>query len=362
MSQLYLKCALCIVENSMKRIIVVCMISLFALQNVKGTEKVSNKHDKKRTEIAIEADVEFYTLLHGKNTVKNYNSVVKQLTKATIKDPQDVYSIAHLGFTKIWAVVEGLDKGIIQPIDVVQTLQDSEQAFLRANTMAPDEPRILGFLGFSRLLLGRFTNNNALIAKAQADIDRSVRLWPEWAHFGSAYVFDTAPYDSKAFAQVLNKYWSVIDVCSNTTFDRQNPDLMLYMSQQTLTGRDRACWDSWITPHNMEGFFLIMGDAMVKAGNTDLAFILYNNSKLLKHYNSWPFRGLLERRISNIERNVENFRKSKIGIQSPDPETSLISITNISCSICHSGNANSQYEIPVWVGESANEFLVIPSK
>jgi len=39
------------------------------------------------------------------------------------------------------------------------------------------------------------------------------------------------------------------------------------MSKKTKEGKKRVCWNSWIAPHNFEGFFLNMGDMLVKSGD-----------------------------------------------------------------------------------------------
>ena len=39
------------------------------------------------------------------------------------------------------------------------------------------------------------------------------------------------------------------------------------MTLETKEGARRACWNSRIAPHNLEGFFLNMGDMLVKSGD-----------------------------------------------------------------------------------------------
>ena len=101
-----------------------------------------------------------------------------------------------------------------------------------------------------------------------------------------------------------------------------------------------------------------IGDALVKAGNTEVAAIVYNNAKQLKYYESWPFADLLERRIANITDNVDKFRQAVSPDQPADPETSLLVNTSIACAICHRGDADAHYTPPTWVGETANDYLV----
>lgn len=315
-------------------------------------------NEVERTGLAVDADEIFWKFIHGEDNIE-YTDVVKKLTKAIEKDPQDTYAKAHLGWTKFWSFTEGLVRGLTDGRQAVQNMQAAENAYASAAALAPDEPRILGFLGYTRIALGGTTANADLLMQGQEDVVRSIELWPEWAYFGAAYALSAnAPYGSPPFDQAVNFFFVNMDVCANTAIDRNNPDLAPFMALETQTGRDRACWDSWIAPYNAEGFFLIMGDALVKAGKTDVAAVLYNNAKLMEYYSDWPYRDLLERRIENIQENVTNFRQSPAFNQPVDVETTMIVNTGISCAICHQGDADEHYEQPDWIGEHANHYPV----
>lgn len=343
----------------MKLFIVISLLSFLIALNANAHDRKEREQEKhERTKLARKADKVFWKLIHGED-YQRFNTVIKNLQKAQTADPQDVYTTAHIGWTNFWAVSEGIVLGVADATKALQYLQSAEQAFSLASELAPNEPRILGFLGYSRLSLGSATQDIELMLRGQADVARSIELWPEWAYFGAAYGLDArAPYDSLQFQQALAYYWANMDVCANTPVNRQYPDWSPYMDLETLEGPDRACWNSWIAPYNLQGFFLVMGDAMVKAGNIEVATIIYNNAKLVDNYSSWPFRDLLERRISNINENIENFRHSAFPNQPADPKTSLLVNTDISCAICHRGNADKYFEQPEWVGENANEYLV----
>jgi hypothetical protein len=81
------------------------------------------------------------------------------------------------------------------------------------------------------------------------------------------------------------------------------------MRLETREGPKRVCWNSWIAPHNFEGFFLNFGDMLVKAGDPTRAVTMYSNAMLSHEYASWPFKDVLERRIADAPRNVEVFRR-----------------------------------------------------
>ena len=342
----------------MKYSYLISIVLLLTTIHAAGGEIKNDELEYERTDLAVNADEEFWRLMHGED-YQSFDSTLSKLIAAQSQDPFDVYTHAHIGWSNFWAIAEGVGSGILPGSNSLQYLINAESAFSWAAELAPNEPRILGFLGYTRLTLGNATQDINMLAQGQMDVARSIELWPEWALFGAAYGLDAhAPYDSPQFNQALNYYWSNLDVCINTEIDRQHPDLTPYMNQQTLEGPDRACWDSWIAPYNTEGFFLVMGDALVKAGQTDVALIIYNNAKLQENYRTWPFRNLLESRIKNINENVSNFRQPASPSRPADPAKSLLANTSVSCAICHRGHADNYYERPDWVGEDANEYLV----
>jgi len=92
-----------------------------------------------------------------------------------------------------------------------------------------------------------------------------------------------------------------------------------------------VCWNSWIAPHNFEGFFLNFGDMLVKAGQPDTAVTMYGNARLAREFPAWPYRAVLEARIAGAAANVEAFRKAD-----PAPGAPTLMIRSpFACSACH---------------------------
>ena len=105
------------------------------------------------------------------------------------------------------------------------------------------------------------------------------------------------------------------------------------MHLQTQQGPKRACWNSWIAPHNFEGFFLNMGDMLVKAGDWQTAQRIYSNAKLSSTYAQWPYRRALEERIRDARDNVTAFNASA---DAGGSEPRRIMIDSVfSCMACH---------------------------
>jgi hypothetical protein len=102
------------------------------------------------------------------------------------------------------------------------------------------------------------------------------------------------------------------------------------MHLETREGRKRVCWDSWIAPHNLEGFFMNLGDMVVKSGDPATARKVYAQAKLTKQYATWPYQDVLERRIVNANENVALFRAPRA-----DKERRIMFETTFSCMACH---------------------------
>jgi hypothetical protein len=103
------------------------------------------------------------------------------------------------------------------------------------------------------------------------------------------------------------------------------------MALETTTGPKRACWNSWIAPHNFEGFFLNMGDMLVKQGDPATARRAYANARLSKTYQQWPFKSVLEERIAQADENVALFRDPRPG----EKTRTMMGMSTFACMGCH---------------------------
>jgi hypothetical protein len=102
------------------------------------------------------------------------------------------------------------------------------------------------------------------------------------------------------------------------------------MGLETTEGKKRARWNSWIAPHNLEGFFLNMGDMLVKAVDWQTAQKVYANAKLPKAYATWKFQSVLEDRINQAEANVAQFNA-----QSGESPARITIESEFACTACH---------------------------
>ena len=257
--------------------------------------------------LATEAEGQFWATLHA----GRYEDIAKAnrlLMAAYLENPNDPQLAAHLGFLHIWQITERHREQSIPPI-MVDNIILSTKYFADAVELDPSDARYLGFWGDSRLVEGKIFHDERLQTHGYFTLKKAMRAWPEFNNFTAGFVMSSLPAQSKYFKQGLQWQWQTLDLCAGESVSRDHPDFSPYLKNATQTGPKRACWNSWIAPYNFEGFFLNMGDMLVKSGDWQTAIKIYHNATLAPNYATWPYRKLLETRIANAEANVSHFQQ-----------------------------------------------------
>lgn len=281
------------------------------------------------SKLASQSEEYFWKTLH-QGDYKNIPSADKLLMAAYLQNPNDPNIAAHLGFLHIWKVTErGREKTI--PPEIVNEIVLARKYFGDAVELNSDDARYLGFYGDSQLVEGKIFHNPREQTRGYFTLKKAIRDWPQFNYFTAGYVMSVLPADSKHFQEALEWQWATLDLCAGEKVNRIHPDFSLYMKKETQQGPERACWNSWIAPYNFEGFFLNMGDMLVKNGNWQAANQIYHNAKLAKNYTTWPYRGVLENRITYAKENISNFQKETV----ETPNKTLLFNSGYACVACH---------------------------
>ena len=284
-----------------------------------------------RTEASIKADQLFWSTLHG-GRYEDIGRTLEVLTAAYLANPADPVTAGHIGWMHIWRISESarLDK---VPASITDDAVLAHKYFGEASRLDPAEARYLGFLAGSMLADGNVHKDEQLTRRGYYALLDSIRAWPEFNLFTAGYVLSRQPPESERFMQALQWQWETLDLCVGERVDRRNLDYARFMALETTVGTKRVCWNSWIAPHNFEGFFLNMGDMLVKAGDWQTAQRVYAAARLSKTYTQWKYRDVLEQRIAAVQANVEAFRSSD-----PQPDKvhqRLMIATTFACMVCH---------------------------
>lgn len=282
-----------------------------------------------QSEAAKRANDKFWDALHG-GRYEELPAVIEALTAAYLQDPRDPATTAHIAFAHAWFAAERarLEK---VPATITEHFLIARRYFAEAVRLSPKDERFKGFLASMELAEGGIHGDEELLRRGYFDLLAAVEGWPEFNLFTLGYVLSRLPHTDPRYAEAVEYQWRNIDVCIGEPIDRRAPDGAKYMALETTTGPKRACWNSWIAPHNLEGFLLNMGDMLVKQGEPATARRIYANARLSKTYEQWPFKSVLEQRIVQADDNVALFRDPKPG----EKIRTMMIASAFACTGCH---------------------------
>jgi hypothetical protein len=278
--------------------------------------------------LAKHAQELFWETLH-RGQYNNISQSQYQLMAAYLENPNDPNLAAHLGFLHIWSITERQRFKTIPPT-IVDHIVLSKFYFSNAVELNNQDARYLGFYGDSTLVEGKIFHNEREQVSGYFILKQAINMWPEFNYFTAGYVMSVLPPDTKQYKEAVEWQWKTLDLCAGEKVDRRHPDFSPYMKNATSVGPKRVCWNSWIAPYNFEGFFMNMGDMLVKAGDWQMAQQVYRNAKLDSAYSTWPYRQMLEDRIINAKNNVASFQKEYVS-----PNKTIMFNSGYGCVACH---------------------------
>ena len=279
---------------------------------------------------AARADELFWRVLHT-GAYERIPEALTALKAAYVTTPGDAVTAAHVGWLHIWRLSERRRLPGGGGPDITDDAALARKYFEEAVRLAPGEARYLGFYASSMMAEGSIHKDERLIRRGYFTLKDAIAAWPEFNLFTAGYIAGLQPHDSPRFQAGLALLWENLDVCVGERVDRAHPDYARYMRLETKEGPKRVCWNSWIAPHNFEGFFLHFGDMLVKAGDPGLAATMYANARLTPDFVAWPYRDALERRIADAAANVAAFRRADPPASGP----TMMVRSRYACVGCH---------------------------
>ncbi len=288
----------------------------------------SKKASSVRSLAALQADDLFWRTFHG-GAYDEIPRVLEALTAAYLQTPTDAVTAAHIAWLHNWRVAERARLSTI-PATITDHTILARRYFEEAVNLDPSDPRTQGFFAGHTVAEGTLHKDERLVRRGYFMLLDAIEAWPEFNLFTAGYVMSRLPADSPHFREGLEWQWRNLDVCVQGRVDRTNPDYAKYMPLETTEGTKRVCWNSRIAPHNFEGFFLNMGDMLVKSGDWRMAQTIYANAKHSRDYATWKFAGVLESRIEQAQENVAVFN----GAQGTPVRSMMINST-FACTGCH---------------------------
>lgn len=328
----------------MRKLIVFSIIAIVVTGCSLIVDLVESKEAKGvyvNTSIANEANAYFWNQLHQGN-YDSINTVISKLNLALADNPNDLVTTAHLGFTHVWALAERQRLDIPQA-NITEHIYLSRRYFEEAYKMNPHDPRILGFLADMTIAEGNVLGDKSIVTDGFFKGKKSIAMWPQFNQFSIGYIFSILDTADANFKKAIEWQYKTISDCACEKID-PNSDYV-YAINKIKVNKDReiarACWNSWIAPHNWEGFCFNFGDMLTKQGDVKEALKIYHLAKLSDNFEDWPFKHLLEQRISEVNQNVAAFNQS---LDEPNLKHQKVLLFNSknSCVSCHKMGNNDQ--------------------
>jgi hypothetical protein len=305
-----------------------------ALSSGQGSEP--GPANQRSSDAAIER---FWAVYHG-NDYDSISEVQSELESALQRDPNNATLYALLAATHFWHIGEYTRDPKPDPNVLHSDMPTAAALFGKALDLDYygrhligyiNDDHLPGYLGITTVHVGQMSNNPNVIAQGDKLLDYAAYQFPEFNNFNRWAAHNTDPKDSGTYHKALESLWQGLDACVGESIDRTNPDVGPYLKLQTSVGRKKACWSEGdLAPHSFEGYMLNLGNGLVKAGQIDVARIVYANARYATNYETWPYRQVLE----TIEASDLNTRAGLYadGDASNDPP---LGVPNRSCVYCH---------------------------
>lgn len=284
--------------------------------------------DASPTDLSRQAAALFWESLHA-GRYDRLPEVRRLLTAAYLENPRNPDVSLLLAHAHLWTIAERRRMPEQDP-GITDHALLAEKYFTEAARLNPGDRRIPGWLGGVKLALGQIHQDERLTREGYFMLHDAIRAFPEFNHFSAGYVLGSRPRNDAKFREGLEDLWRNLDLCAGEPVDRTNPEYRQFMGRETRQGPARVCWNSEIAPHNFEGFFLNMGDMLVKQGDPATARKVYAFARLSSAYDGWAYRPLLESRIAQAEDAARRFEQADPG---QHPEIMFNSAQ--ACTACH---------------------------
>jgi hypothetical protein len=290
----------------------------------------------------------------------NYDSIGKVIQKLRLaweQSPNDAILNDHLGFIYLWKFCERAR--VEHDTSIFQNVSLSNSYFKKAIELDPADERIYSLQAAAEMCLGKIRNDRRLMRKAYRNAKKAVPKWPQFNRFSLGAAESVQNKSGRMFWEGLRYQWITMDECSCKKLSKEEilehpeiiiPQLFDELQKSEDPKMKRACWNTWIAPHNFEGYLLNFGDMLVKKGKLKEAKKMYEAIKLSPAYREWPFQSILEERIKNIGSNEIEFNKAFQAVIATH-STQIFINSKFSCVGCHQ---MSQQELETMKREKFN--------
>lgn len=287
-----------------------------------------------QTELSKKANKYFWDNYHQGN-YDSIPNIINYLSLALQDNPNDLISTTHLGFAHIWALSER-QRLETPKADITEHIILSHKYFAEANLMNNHDLRVMGFLADLKLAEGSTLNNKKEQTEGYFLGLKAIKKWPQFNKFTLGYFFSGLDKSDKNFQKGLDWQFSTIDDCACEKNTRKT-DYKAAIDKIRKSDNPiihRACWNTWIAPHNWEGFCLNWGDMLIKNGEIEEGIRIYKLAKESDTYTEWAYKDLLETRINKAKQNVTDFNLPVDELNLKNQNVIMFN-SKVACMSCH---------------------------
>lgn len=328
-----------------KRILIlsagIIFIAIAIFQVVFNTVQTVNRskqhYEWVESKLSEEANSFFWEHFH----LGHYDSIpaiLDLLTEAYIDNPNDLQTVYHLGFTHFWAIAERQHLSNV-PASIIDHAVLAQKYLGEAYRLNPADARIISFLSAAKIIVGDVSKDDRLVTQGYFDGLKSIREWKDFGEFSLAYTLSQLPHTDPNFRKTLDWMEGTTERCYCPDLDPPSEACKEFIAREVADpkslGRNRIVPNSWVAPHNIEGYFMSYGDLLVKNGDWEKAIPIYELAKYAPDYNHWPYREILDKRIKNAQSNVVKFRKSADKDDFIGLDDAVMVQTAMACRACH---------------------------
>jgi hypothetical protein len=237
-------------------------------------------------------------------------AALSSLATAAQGSPKDEQLALLTGLGNLWRVAEPTDAELADVGGFIQSALTAKAEVERAYQLCPSDHRIPAWLGPILVNMGRQLNDQASVEMGLSVLQTGIERYPSFVLFSKLLVYADRPASDPDFQKALQAVDENIGACGDLA-----------------TTRDPACRNGPHTVHNVEGAAVFLGDVYAKAGRRADALRVYEDARRMPDFGTWPFRGVLEARISGIDERLAAYAAGG------EPEAAWTSRQQ--CSYCH---------------------------
>lgn len=279
---------------------------------------------------------QFMEILHSGEYDK-IDTTIEQLTAAYLQQPNDPKTNLYLGMAHLWAVAE---RNRLHPVParIIERLTLADFYLGEASSLNPDDARIVGFQAAARMAMGSVHNVEKWKRMGYFEAKDAISDYPEFNLFVLSNSMIQLPAHDPTLSEAEEALWQTAEVCFDRKIDPAQLEVSaiqadIIQAQKNFSGsqRDRACFNSEIAPHNIEGFFLHFGDVLAKTGNQVNASIMYQLASTTPSSSSWPYQKVAASRLDKLSAMVQQFHNAK----RVEDEPEIMARSGYACVACH---------------------------